>query len=98
MQFSLLLASAVLAYAAPAPAELPTALSNFTQVPLTAPMSWTAGKSLFPGNVIAGENAEYNDYTAETWSQHVLEVCATYSACTSTLSFSGEIAPSAMTI
>ncbi|RDA87762.1 hypothetical protein CP532_2476 [Ophiocordyceps camponoti-leonardi (nom. inval.)] len=49
-----------------------------------------AGKRLFPGNVIAGYNADYGNYTAESWAQHVLDECKNKFAksCDSTITFS----------
>lgn len=62
---------------------------NFTQVALTPPLNWIAGGSLFPSQIIAGYNADLDEYTAETWSDHILDACKTFDACTSADGFQG---------
>ncbi|PFH57842.1 hypothetical protein XA68_14495 [Ophiocordyceps unilateralis] len=49
-----------------------------------------AGKRLFPGNVVAGYNADYGNYTSDTWAGYILDQCKTVykEACDSTISFS----------
>lgn len=62
---------------------------TFEKVELTEPLNWLAGKSLFPGRVIAGYNANLDEYNAESWVQHVLEQGKAHKACTSVLAFQG---------
>ncbi|KAM4065053.1 hypothetical protein HRG_004606 [Hirsutella rhossiliensis] len=62
--------------------------ADYVPVPLEEPLEWSAGNRLFPGNVIAGYNAGYEDYNKDTWAEHVLQQCKTFSACDSSLSFS----------
>ncbi|GJC82521.1 hypothetical protein ColLi_05359 [Colletotrichum liriopes] len=50
--------------------------------------NWVAGGSLFPGQVIAGYHGELGNYTADTWSAYVLEKCKSYTACTSSMTYS----------
>ncbi|UNI23291.1 hypothetical protein JDV02_009121 [Purpureocillium takamizusanense] len=82
MTLSSLLASALLA------ATTALAQNEYARVPLDEPLNWVAGPSLFPVNVIAGYNAELAAYDRESWANHVLEQCSTFSDCTSTISFS----------
>lgn len=63
--------------------------ADYVPVPLEEPLNWSAGRRLFPGNVIAGYNAGYGEYNKDTWAEHVLQQCKTFSACESSLSFSG---------
>lgn len=62
---------------------------NFTQVALTPPLDWIAGSSLFPSQIIAGYNAEVDEYTAAEWSAHILDACKNFTACTSADGFQG---------
>ena len=66
-----------------------TGLPRFERVPLTEPLNWIAGRSLFPGRVIAGYHAEVSDYDATSWAEKVLGDCKNYTACTSSLSYQG---------
>lgn len=66
-----------------------TTSAEFERLSLPDPQDWSAGKRLFPGNVIAGYNADYHKYDKESWAAHVLEQCKGFEACTSSLSFSG---------
>lgn len=63
--------------------------ADFKQLGLEKPLNWVAGPRLFPGNVIAGFNAELPQYNAQGWADYVLDQCKQYSACTSTISFQG---------
>ncbi|KAK1961962.1 hypothetical protein LY78DRAFT_587599 [Colletotrichum sublineola] len=63
--------------------------ASFVQVPLPTPLNWVAGSSLFPSQIIAAYHGELGDYTADTWAAYVLEKCKGYTACTSSMSFSG---------
>jgi hypothetical protein len=62
----------------------------FHPVPLPPPKNWTAGSRLFPSQVIAGYNADYKDYNADTWAAYILEKAEGFDAATSCESFSGE--------
>ena len=62
----------------------------FHPVFLTPPENWLAGPQLFPGQVIAGYHADYNDYNADTWAKYILEQAQGFEAATSCSSFSGE--------
>ncbi|KJZ73897.1 hypothetical protein HIM_06790 [Hirsutella minnesotensis 3608] len=62
--------------------------AEYVPVALEEPLDWSAGSRLFPGNVIAGYNAELNKYTKETWAAYMLNQCKLYSACDSSLSYS----------
>ncbi|KAK1974936.1 hypothetical protein LZ30DRAFT_786648 [Colletotrichum cereale] len=88
MRFSAILGTvaAVAASVSAAPLE---PRSSFVQVPLPAPLNWVAGAPLFPSQLIAGYNADLGDYTAETWAAYVLDKCKSFSACTSSMTFSG---------
>lgn len=79
--------SKVIVAAAVAPGFVQAA--DYVPVPLEKPLEWSAGRRLFPGNVIAGYNAGYEDYDKDTWAKHVLQQCKTFTACESTLSLSG---------
>ena len=68
----------------------PVMLSSFYPVPLPPPENWIAGRQLFPGQVIAGYNAIYDDYNADTWAKLILEKARGFEAATSCSSFSGE--------
>lgn len=64
--------------------------ASFTPVALTPPLNWVAGPRLFPGNVIAGYNANLTEYDATSWGLHILQACAGYTACTSAHAFQGK--------
>jgi hypothetical protein len=52
---------------------------------------YVAGPKLFPELVVADYFANYTDFKADAWAQHVLEDCkANYPECSVTSSFSGE--------
>ena len=61
----------------------------FHPVPLPPPENWIAGPQLFPRQVIAGYNADYKDYNADTWAAYILEQAKGFSAATSCHSCSG---------
>ncbi|PIG83977.1 hypothetical protein AARAC_008634 [Aspergillus arachidicola] len=61
---------------------------RFEIVDLPDPKNWVAGRRLFPANVIAGYNAAYDQYDAESWADYVLNKCYGYHDCTSTITFS----------
>ncbi|KAF2441584.1 hypothetical protein P171DRAFT_74145 [Karstenula rhodostoma CBS 690.94] len=61
--------------------------ASFAPVNLTAPLNWIADSYLFPGNVIAGYNANLTAYDATSWGAHVLAACAGFTACTSALAY-----------
>jgi hypothetical protein len=65
----------------------------FEPVNLTPPLNWLAGPGLFPGNVIAGYNADLTEYDATSWGAHILEACAGFTACTSALAYQGTYYP-----
>lgn len=67
--------------------------ASFVKVPLPEPLNWVAGRSLFPGNIIAGYSAGEGEYTAETWSAYILAKCQGYAACTSSITYSGTRPP-----
>ncbi|KAJ6438450.1 aspartyl aminopeptidase [Purpureocillium lavendulum] len=83
---------------APAPAPAAGAVdhapahntSDYVRLALDEPLNWLPGARLFPGAVIAAYHADLAAYDAESWAQSVLERCASYEACTSTASYSGE--------
>jgi hypothetical protein len=58
-------------------------------VNLTQPLNWVAGSYLFPGNLIAGYNADLTEYNATSWDAHILAACASFPACTSASAFQG---------
>ncbi|EFQ33362.1 hypothetical protein CGRA01v4_00935 [Colletotrichum graminicola] len=90
MRFASILATvAAVASAGVSAAPLEPRASTFIEVPLPSPLNWMAGRSLFPSQVIASYNADIGDYTSETWAAHVLEKCKTFTACTSSMTFSG---------
>lgn len=60
-------------------------------MPLEPPLNWTPGPRLFPSNVIAGYNTDYDKYDASTWAEHVLNQGKTFADCTPISSCSGEI-------
>lgn len=62
---------------------------TFALVDLPSP-HYDAGPTLFPGNVIAGYDGKYKNYTSESFSQYVLSECKKYKACTSCISYSGK--------
>ncbi|PVH93594.1 hypothetical protein DM02DRAFT_603748 [Periconia macrospinosa] len=61
--------------------------ASFKPVKLTEPLNWTSGSYLFPGNIIAGYNANLTEYNAASWGAHVLAACESFTACTSALAF-----------
>ncbi|GKT49951.1 uncharacterized protein ColSpa_10132 [Colletotrichum spaethianum] len=63
--------------------------SSFVEVSLPAPHNWVPGGSLFPSQVIAAYHGDLGNYTAATWSAYVLEKCKSYTACTSSATYSG---------
>lgn len=70
-----------------------TTAASFKPVELDEPLNWTADDYLFPGNVIAGYNANLTEYNATTWGTHVLAACMSFTACTSALAFEGMMKP-----
>lgn len=71
--------------------------STFALVPLEPPDNWQAGPNLFPSQVIAGykDNLTASDgnltvWTEDSWAVHVLSLCASFSACTSSVTFQGK--------
>ncbi|KAF4582259.1 hypothetical protein GQ602_006883 [Ophiocordyceps camponoti-floridani] len=48
------------------------------------------GPRLFPANVIAGFNADYNEYNASSWAEYILAQCRGQfnASCDSTISYS----------
>ncbi|KAJ0160333.1 hypothetical protein CTA2_8148 [Colletotrichum tanaceti] len=88
MRLAAIVSTALAASAGVSAAPL-EARSSFVEVPLPAPQNWSAGGSLFPGQLIAAYHADAKDYTANTWSAYVLEKCKGFTACTSSLSYSG---------
>ncbi|KAL5428072.1 hypothetical protein PMIN04_001015 [Paraphaeosphaeria minitans] len=65
----------------------PSLAASFAPVALTPPLNWMADSSLFPGNIIAGYNANLTEYDAASWGARVLAACASFTACTSALAF-----------
>ncbi|OAA43621.1 hypothetical protein NOR_04196 [Metarhizium rileyi] len=67
-----------------------TAISaaEYQRLHLPDPQNWIPGSSLFPGNVIAGYNANYNEHDKESWAALVLERCESYADCTSSATYS----------
>lgn len=64
--------------------------AGYQRLNLPDPQNWIAASSLFPGDVIAGYNADYNKYDKESWANYILDQCKGFSACTSTISYSGK--------
>ncbi|RDA90768.1 hypothetical protein CP533_3610 [Ophiocordyceps camponoti-saundersi (nom. inval.)] len=73
-------------------AALTSAVSatSYERIVMKGKENMIAGRRLFPGNVIAGYNADYGNYTADSWAQHVLDQCknAFTKSCDSTISYS----------
>ncbi|KAK2616547.1 hypothetical protein QQS21_000590 [Conoideocrella luteorostrata] len=65
-----------------------TAGAPFERLSLPDPQNWLAGDRLFPSNVIASFNGEYDKYNKESWAEYVLAQCKGFEACTSSLSYS----------
>lgn len=69
--------------------------ADFDELTKEADTDWSAGRYLFPSNVIAGFNADLKAttgsvvYTRETWGKYILDECLKYDECTSTISFQG---------
>ncbi|KAK2037098.1 hypothetical protein LZ31DRAFT_547099 [Colletotrichum somersetense] len=80
---------AAVASAAVSAAPLEPRAASFAKVSLPAPLNWVAGASLFPSQIIASYHAEIADYTADAWAAYVLDKCKSYTACTSSMTFSG---------
>ncbi|KAI9151733.1 Phosphotransferase [Paramyrothecium foliicola] len=57
-------------------------------IQLDYPLNWQAGPRLFPGNVIAGYNDDYDNWDAESWAGHIVGECDQFERATSTHSFS----------
>ncbi|KAK1596070.1 uncharacterized protein LY79DRAFT_667560 [Colletotrichum navitas] len=90
MRFESILATvAAVASAGVSAAPLEPRNATFVKVALPSPLNWVAGAPLFPSQVIASYHAELGDYTSDTWAAYVLEKCKTYTACTSSMTFSG---------
>jgi len=91
MQLSASFVTALLAFSAAHAAASPPPspmfeVQDYKRVNLSKPLNWIAGPSLFPGNVIAGYNADLSEYNAEGWAAYILKQCKAFSACTSTIS------------
>ncbi|KAM4057462.1 hypothetical protein HRG_010802 [Hirsutella rhossiliensis] len=82
-----------LAHALPSPSPTTTAppsgsaTPRHEPLPLATPLNWYAGRTLFPGQILAGFGAPYADHTMETWAEHVLSQCKANDECNSTISF-----------
>lgn len=63
--------------------------AGFERIQLPEPSSWAGGPRLFPGNVIAGYNADYEKHTAESWAAYVLQKSSAFDRCSTALAFSG---------
>lgn len=99
---------ALAAAAATAPARV-AAQASFNLVALEAPHNWEAGPYLFPANVMAGysdnvtaPDSDMTVWTEDSWAVHVLSLCESFSACTSSFTFQGmmscpELCPSSIT-
>ena len=61
----------------------------FYPVVLPPPENWVPGPQLFPYQVIAGYNADYKDYNADTWAKYILEKAEGFDQATSCSSCSG---------
>jgi hypothetical protein len=57
---------------------------------LPDPQDWSVGDRLFPAQVIAGYNDDYDKYTNETWAAYIVAKCRRQQACTSAISNSGK--------
>ena len=64
--------------------------ARFHPVALPPPENWIPGPRLFPSAVIAGYNADYKKYNADTWAAYILEQAQGFPAATSCTSCSGE--------
>lgn len=54
------------------------------------PGTGSRGPRLFPTNIITGYHANLTQYKKESWAQYVKGQCERFSACTSSITYSGK--------
>lgn len=68
----------------------PPSTAPLTQLNLPDPQDWIAGPRLFPTNVVAGYHANLTQYNKDSWAKYVKGQCERFSACTSSITYSGK--------
>lgn len=69
-------------------ADAPNEIDGFKRLEIPSD-GYSAGRSLFPGRVMAGYNAEPDQYDADSWAKHIVEKCRSFGGATTAVSYSG---------
>ncbi|KAF7185701.1 hypothetical protein HII31_12932 [Pseudocercospora fuligena] len=73
---------------APPTTKPKTSTTTYHQLKLPDPQNWNAGKSLFPGRVMAGYHEDYEKFTKDSWSKYMLQKCQESEGCGSADAYS----------
>ncbi|KAF4580552.1 hypothetical protein EYR38_003151 [Pleurotus pulmonarius] len=68
-------------------AVIPNEINGFKRLDIPSD-GYSAGRSLFPGRVMAGYNAELDKYDADSWASYIVEECKAFGGDTTAVSYS----------